>query len=385
MTDANITAPAEDISTQNLAIPSLPTSTAELAESSSSVNTRRTSAVNLDLRMRGYTSHQLVGTADGANQLKTRIDIDSLFSAIDPGLIQNMRVINGPYSSLYGPGFGFFIADMTETRRTTSGTDFGGGMILDQGTNGQPFYNRDSLWAAGENWGVNFSYGLRFANDYAPGGSNLDFRVPSSYQLWNTFFSFGLDISKTSRLEMSYLRNEINGLELAGVVYDLNNVNTDQFNVRYIIQEDRESPQRALLQYWNTRDDYNGDATRTSKQQTFYQRFITQNYSGLGEPVNTVVRGALETQGMRGLITLGENDTPQLTFGGDWRRYQQYHTEQHFDANGNVLSVPLGFEAFGIPTSGFEDWGLFAESLMPWNEDFRSTIGGVSTGPRRHW
>jgi outer membrane receptor protein involved in Fe transport len=382
VTDAvGTVAPAETINTQSLDIPQLPTTTGELLQNSSTVNTRRTSPLSLDARVRGYTTQQMVGAASGINQLKTRIDIDALFSQIDPGLVSNITVVNGPYSSLYGPGFAFMIADMLETPRYACGTEFHASALFDHGTNGQPIVNRETIMAGGEDWGVIFSYGLRLGNDYSPGGDSVDFRVPSSYANWNAYLAAGVDLTRNSRLEMSYLRNETNGQELAGVIYDINNSNRDQYNLRYIIQESPDSPQRALLQYWNTRDDYSGDSTRSAKQNTFYDRFITANFSGfVNQPnlnlANSFVNGNLSTQGVRALMTLGEAEYIQTTFGTDFRRHDMSYVERHVDGDGNLANVPFGVSPFGIPSSSQEYFGLFNDWSIPVSEDLTVSAGG---------
>ena len=88
------------------------TTTGEMAREAPSVSTRRTSAINLDPQVRGYRSGELNATANGMNQVKTRVDIDSALSQIDPGVVDNITVIDGPYTSLYGPGFAFLAVDL---------------------------------------------------------------------------------------------------------------------------------------------------------------------------------------------------------------------------------------------------------------------------------
>jgi len=56
------------------------TSTADLLKEAPSVSARRVSAVSFDPRVRGYNSSELNATANGMNQLKARLDIDTLLS-----------------------------------------------------------------------------------------------------------------------------------------------------------------------------------------------------------------------------------------------------------------------------------------------------------------
>jgi len=82
-------------------------STGELFGRTSSVTLRRTSALSMDPRVRGYHSGQINANASGMTQYRSRIDIDSLFSQIDAGNVESVSVVDGPYTSLYGPGYAF--------------------------------------------------------------------------------------------------------------------------------------------------------------------------------------------------------------------------------------------------------------------------------------
>jgi hypothetical protein len=283
-------------------------STGELLRQVPGVNARRTSALNLDPQIRGYNSNQLNATANGMNQLKTRVDIDSLFSQIDPGIVDNISIIDGPYTSLYGPGFAFLIADLISPPRFDSPeTHFSTNFVY--GTNAQTLYSRDNVVTGAKNWGVIASYGLRVGNDYLTGGGNDSFLVPSGYHDWNGLFSVGYDLNSASRIEFDYLRTDLSDVELPGVVYDINNSINNQFNIRYIIQEDKDGPQQFLLQSWWNKTFYHGDASRASKQDSFYSSFITPNFEATA--VNTIAWGHLSSLGVRGLRTFGNADSPQ--------------------------------------------------------------------------
>jgi len=71
-------------------------STGELLDKAASVNTRRVSALNLDTTVRGYQARQIGATANGMPQLKSRVDIDTLFSQIDPGIVDFITVVDAP-------------------------------------------------------------------------------------------------------------------------------------------------------------------------------------------------------------------------------------------------------------------------------------------------
>jgi outer membrane receptor protein involved in Fe transport len=355
----------------------------ELLRQVPSVNTRRLSGINFDPQVRGYNSSQLNATANGMNQLKTRVDIDSLFSQIDPGIVRDITVIDGPYTSLYGPGFAFLSADlMSPPRFSTPQTHFSTNFVY--GTNGQSLYSRDNVVTGAQNWGVFCSYGLREANDYQTGGvSGQSFTAPSSYQKWDGMFSVSRDLNDYSRIEFDYLRTDMNNVDLPGVVYDLNSSVNNQFNIRYIIQEDRKGPQQLLVQAWHQETFYDGDSNRLSKQETFYQDFISEIYASwrgpARVPVTTVGDGYVTSTGIRTLRTFGDTDAPQWTVGADWRRYDQRYQE----ANLNIFGESAYHNRFtgaglyyGIPQSRMEDFGVLTDLQLPANDDVTFTFGG---------
>lgn len=375
-TQSNPSAPGNVVNASDVSA-TTPTTTGELLQQASSVSVRRTSALNLDPRIRGFNSDQINASASGMTQLKTRVDIDSLFSQIDPGIVRDITVIDGPYTSLHGPGFAFLIGELFPTRRYEI-PEMHAAFSLSQDTNGRNFYTRQSVWGGGLNYGVHASYGLRTGNDYHPGGDALDFRIPTSYQKWDGYFSLGLDLTESLRVETSYLRTEQNNVELPGVVYDIAHSKNEQFNLRFVWQESFEEPERAVLQYWWNRTPYHGDATRESKQRTFFRDLLGEPFgpfAGRPIPLNAVTaEGALQSTGVRGLLTWGETDGTQLTIGADWRRQDMAYRETDIDfigrnsfMNGNI---------FGIPESSMEDWGLFTNMVFRANEDLSFTVGG---------
>jgi hypothetical protein len=347
--------------------------TGELARQAPSVSTRKTSAMNLDPRVRGYNSGELNATANGMSEVKTRLDIDSVFSQIDPGIVSDLTVIDGPYSSLYGPGFAFLVADLLSPPRYANGPQGHSETSFVYGTNGQTLYARENVLGGGRDWGFCFSYGLRDGNDYYSGGAHPE-KIPSSYQKWDDLFTVSADVSPGARIQFDYLRTEMNGVLLPGVVYDLDNSTNNQFNLRYIVQEDPKGPRQMLLQAWFQQTNYRGDASRPSKQDFYYQ-FFTLPATTVGyDPVNTVGQGQSESTGVRLLRTFGERDAPQWTIGADWRRTQQAYQERSLNAAGQV--VLEGGDVYGIPKSRMDDCGVLTDVLLPISERFSLNAGG---------
>lgn len=361
--------------------------TGELLTNAPSVEVRRTSAINLDPVVRGYRSSQLNASANGVTQMKTRVDIDALFSNIDPGIVRNIRVENGPYTSLWGPGFAFLIADLQPSYRSENGYETHGSTFMSIDTNGQNFYTRQNIMGGSRDWGFYTSYGVRTGNDYSPGNNSFDFRIPASYNQWDGFIALGADFTARSRVEFNYVRNEKNNVELPGVIYDIVQSKDEQFNIRYVMQEDKKKgPENVVVQYWWTRTPYEGNSFRAAKHTTFYDQFITNQFFGFVAPnnifnlSNTLAQGYLQTSGFRSLMTYGEAQAAQLTFGLDWRRYTQFYQESHIDFTGTASSIIFGRndEPFGIPRSSMEDGGLFTNLSIP----FMDELVTVSFGGR---
>lgn len=357
-------------------------STGEALQRAPSVNIRRTSALNLDPRIRGFHSNQINASANGFALQKTRVDIDSLFSNIDSGIVSNITVIDGPYSSLYGPGFGFLVAELMPSPRYENGLEVHGKTTLSTATNGRANYIRQNILAGSVDWGVFASYGHRAGNDYHPGGDSFDFRVPASYRQWDGFMAVGLDLSSRSRLEFNYIRNEKNGVELPGVVYDIANSKDEEISLRYVMQENRQGVEQAVLQTWWSRTPYHGDALRDAKRTTFYTPYITNRFFGFAPPnnqfnlFNTIAKGSLQTAGVRGLLTWGDLESARLTIGTDWRRYEQFYRESHIDFLGQPFQIIFGDNVFGIPKSSMEDVGFLAHYINPLSESVTVTAGG---------
>jgi len=347
--------------------------TGELARQAPSVSVRRLSGINLEPQVRGYHAGQLIATANGMNEVKTRLDIDSLLSQIDPGIVESITVIDGPYTSLYGPGFAFLNVDLLPVPRYADGPSAYHDTAFLWGTNGQQLYVRENVLAGGDNWGMRFSYGLRTANDYMSGGAD-PFRVPSSYGKWDGLFAVSADLTSISRLEFDYIRCDMNNVELPGVVYDLNNSANNQFNLTYVVQQNPNGPKDLICQSWYQRTDYNGDALRSSKQNSMYYQFLTLSSILQGYPVNTQGRGYSECMGTRLLRTIGNPESPQWTIGADWRRVKQFYREVNLNVDGEIVFA--GGDVYGIPKAYMDDFGLLTHIELPWSDTESFTLGG---------
>src|SRR5262249_30619793 len=161
------------------------------------------------------------------SELKSRLDIDSLFSQIDPGIVENVTIIDGPYSSLYGPGFAFLTTELFAPPRYKEGLENHGLITMTHVSNGRQIYDRERFWGGDATWGYMVSYGLRVGNDYLAGHNSGDFRIPSSYNQQDVFAAVSVDVGHQSRVEFNYIHQWLHDVELPGVAYDINHQHTD--------------------------------------------------------------------------------------------------------------------------------------------------------------
>lgn len=346
-------------------------STGSLLSQAPGVVLRMTSALNQDVRIRGFTGSQVVGVANGMNQVKTRPDVDSLFSQIDPTLVESVAVISGPYAVEYGPGFSFFDAKLITPRRTAelswkSHSTFG------FNTNGQQLMWRDTAEVSDATSGAFVSFGQRIGNDYQPGGQSNDYRVPASYNVRDVYVAVSQDVTSRSRIDASYLRQVLQNTELPGVAYDINDQHADQLNLNWTWHDDAVDMDRFQMQFWWNQAAYQGDASRQSKQITFFDRLVGEPYPDTAGGGTLVGDGFTDNWGARVLSHWGDPDWWKITVGADWRRVRQRYAEVDYQPDG---SVALLGDTFGIPQSTMDDAGLFVSSVTSVNDRWQIQSG----------
>ncbi len=346
------------------------TSTGGLLSNAPGVVVRSTSALNQDVRIRGYSGSQLVGVADGMNQMKTRLDIDSLFSQIDPNLVDTVTLIPGPYAVEYGPGFGFFDAQLLAPQRAdqltlSSRSHFG------YTSNGQQLMWRETAGYANQHSGAIVSIGQRMGNDYRPGKHSSDFKVPASYHEQDVFMAISNDVTKDSRLDFSYLRQELRDTELPGVAYDINNQHADQFNVRWTMHDD-DNVDRQQMQFWWNQAAFDSDASREAKQRTFASRFLGEPYPEMANGGTLTGEGLSDNWGARSIQFWGDQDVWGLRTGIDWRRLRQFYRERDFNPDG---TRSFAGDTFGIPDSSADDFGIFAGGNVSITDRWKIGLG----------
>ncbi|HND52808.1 MAG TPA: hypothetical protein PLV92_10445, partial [Pirellulaceae bacterium] len=279
------------------------------------VKAQQRTPITTDPRVRGSRSGRTL--ASGSYWAPARDDLDTMLSKIDSRLIQNVVVIQGPYAARYGPGFDFIDFQLLESPRYEDGGPHAeGSSSVEYKTNGQQWYGRQSFWGGGANYGFRVSYGHRTGNDYETGGG---WELPSSYNSRDLNVAFGYDFSPDSHLEFNYLRLDQTGVEFPGLVFDINYLVTDGFELKYAL-DDQPEFDRLTLEGWYNRTRFAGDTSRPGKNR---QIPTLRTVFGLtpDQYLTTDVDGM--SAGYRGAVTWGGEGEATLTVGTDLIRQGQ--------------------------------------------------------------
>jgi hypothetical protein len=370
-----------------------------LSQTTLSVQQQRRGQVTSNPLVRGFKFQQIYGQLDGQYFLPIRTDLATVTTLIDPGIVQDVIIIDGPYSVKYGPGFAFLDMVTTPTPRNqpTQYRTSGGYQM-----NGTGFYGRETVSGGGSNYGYRFSYGHRNGNDYeigGPGGghppllTNSD-HVPSHYNIGDFLADVGYDVAPDSRFEVTYRRVDQNHTAVPGQFFDIASQQTNSVNLRFIDTDPTRRYSQFLAQTWFSQYSMTGNTFNSTKQPTVtaIEQSVTdstnfllgspfvQNSAFTGSTVGTVL-----SSGGRLATTYGELDDLSLTTGLDARVIQQrigeFYTVNPLlngpPAPSSLVSNVPGVNIFetGLPQSLMVNPGAFAEMTLPWTSYFTSRIG----------
>ncbi len=312
-----------------------------------------------DPRVRGMRTGRLV--VSGSYWAPAREDLDTPLDKIDSRMLYDMVVVKGPYTAQLGPGLRFIDFQLIESPRFENDVRALASTSLEYQTNGAQWYGRQNVWGGGENWGFRVGYGHRTGNDYETGSSafDADGLIPASYKSRNLHVAAGYDPTPTSRIEFSYLRLDETDVEFPSLIYDINALMTDGYEVRFT---DRNSIAYDLLKVeaWYNRTSFTGDTSRASKSR---QIPTLRSIFDLADDQYLVTDVDGMSAGYRVAVTWGEDECPQLTFGTDLIRLGQQLNDVVPDRE--AWGVPLDGMDYPIPRSHSTDVGLFAEQVLP--------------------
>lgn len=312
----------------------------------------RRSPVSMQPVIRGYHQRSIYGQYQGAQFVPVRFDLDSLLTSIDPGVIDNLVIIPGPYGVKYGPGLAFIDIVATPTPRYDQ-FGWAGRTSLYYHSNGDQFYGRETLSAGGADYGVRASYGHKVGADYFAGDNT---RIPASYNVRDFNVLLSRDVSSASTFDFEYLRQEMTDTEFSGLLFDARIRKTDAFFARYTYDEGCD--EKWLVEGWYNRTAFAGDTLNAGKQNFFSSHPIF--------PFTAFTDADVASTGMRIAPTWGSAEGMQLTTGVDLH-YIEYELNE-FDDFGVFANFP-------VPRSHSIDTGAFAELRMPCGECWTLTGG----------
>lgn len=352
---------------------------------SSSVQTvqaQQRSPIAFDPRVRGYHIGQIYTQADGEYWLPVRNDLDSMLSRIDPGLIQNIVVVPGPYGLRYGPGFSFIDVVTMDTPRYDC-FEAHNRIGVTSRFNGGQLFGYETVYGGNADYGFIFSYGNRTGADYLT-GNNL--RIPSSYHSQNFLGQFGFDLDECSRFEFRYNRLDQTDTETALQFFDVNNLASDSFSGSFI-RDDECNCSVFRMDGWYNRTRFAGDTRGAGKGPVAANpdlHVIDRVRAALATAVRSNpanisfagdTNGDLISTGARAVKTIGDDGDTQLRMGAD-ARYVEQHTLEQFEALDNGTPIPISPFSTNQPRSSMIDPGLFTELSVPWQSFQTITVGG---------
>jgi outer membrane receptor protein involved in Fe transport len=329
--------------------------------SSHGVSTQERTPIVSDTRVRGQRTGQVL--ASGSYWTPVRMDLDTMMNKIDSRLLSDVILIKGPYSTRYGPGFRFVDFELLQTPRYDK-YESHGSSSFDYDTNGRQAYGRQSLWGGAEDWGYLVSYGHRTGDDYDTGAGT---EIPAGYKSRDLFVAVGWDASLHEKYEFNYLRLDQTDVEFPGLVYDINYLVTNGFELKYS-NISPEIGDRFDSELWYNETKFRGDTLSADKA-----RQIPALSSILFSPIPgngfAITNAAGKSMGYRAEITFGDEGQIQNTFGIDWT-----HIRQHLNDVEPLIPDPDD-NNFPVPPSYSHDGGLFWEELIPVNDALSFTTG----------
>lgn len=322
---------------------------------------KRTPIVN-DPRVRGSRIGSLA--ASGSHWVPARADLDSVVGKIDSRLVDDVLIVPGPYSSLYGPGFQFVDFQLQKSPRFNGNRRTSGRTAMDHQANGNQWLGLQSISTGGANWGISGNYTHRFGSDYRAGdGSN----VASSYDSREFTVAMGRDFSGGRSAELSLLRLDQSDVEFPGYVFDIDSLVTDAYGISFT-DVDPGFGDLVETEFWYNRTRFTGDAQSDAKREQF--PFLDSiSYTGVTD-VDSM------STGYRRARTWGEDlENGRLTIGHDLRFIKQ---ELNEIASGVTRGLPLPFTDRNspIPRSFSVNPGLFAEYNERFLDDYVFRAGG---------
>ena len=354
-----------------------------------STKVQRRSPISLDPNIRGFKAGQVYAQANGVYWLPARRDLDTMLSKIDPGMIQDVVVIPGPYGLRYGPGFAFIDVVREPTPRYACGSEMHFATTGTVRTNGGQFYGRETVYGGGNDWGFRMSYGHRRGSDYESGNG---LPMPSSYENRDVWGEISYDINPHQHIDFSYQRIDQTDTEYPGQFFDIGHLGTYGFELR-IVDEDPNGPwSRLSIESWYNRTAFRGstamknnpnflDLERVNWGLDVHHGQTPPNLGSIQSDLQGTTNGAVSSSGVRAAMTFGEPDETHARVGADFRYLGQVIGE-HFtstsipDPPGGAHNPLLDDFTTNMPHAWLIDPGAYAEWSSPLTDRWSVSVGG---------
>jgi outer membrane receptor protein involved in Fe transport len=326
--------------------------------------------------------------------------MDTMLSKVDPGMIDNVAVIPGPYGVRYGPGFAFIDVNRTPTpRHDCFETNYD--TTLNVQSNGGQIYGRETVTGGASNWGFLGSYGERDGNDYLAGNGQ---KMPSEYHAHDAWGEVAYDINPHQHVDFTYTRLDMADTQIPGQFFDIGELSTNGFLVRIVDDDPDATWTKLSITGWYNSTGFSGDTAGNGNGASFpviprVNSALTQQFANSADPTtgtpydptNTYqlsgfTDGFQYSTGFRMGLVFGDKDTVQLRTGADCR-----YLGQTINENFSVQQLPGTGTGFGpysgltnntsafstnMPQSYMVDPGLYAELSLPVTDLWTVSLGG---------
>lgn len=323
------------------------------------VGTQRRNPIVADPRVRGSRVGQLASS--GSHWVPARIDLDTMLNKLDSRIIEDIIVVKGPYSALYGPDLRFIDVELMPSPRYEDGWQLGGSTLLNYQTNGEQWYGRQTFQGGEDDWGFRIGYGHKTGSDYHSGDGT---DIPSSYKSRDVDVALGYDLTEDSSIEFHYLRLDQTDVEFPGQLFDMNYLVTDGFEATYELRN-QDHFDRLVIDSWYNNTRFRGNAQSPAKKTQFPGLYtLIPDYVGLTDVDTT-------SSGYRALASWDLSQQTRLTAGTDLRFIQQSLDE----LSSGTLLLPFTDVNSPLPKSRSVNPGLLAELKHDVNERLSFTAG----------
>ncbi|MGO9108327.1 MAG: TonB-dependent receptor domain-containing protein [Thermoguttaceae bacterium] len=337
------------------------------------VETQERSGVSMDPHIRSYKWGQIYADVDGAYWSPARLDMDTMLSKIDPGMVSSVNMLSGPYGVRYGPGLAFFDVQRTPTPRFDCSPEVHLNTMFNVESNGGRVSDRETVSGGGVDWGFRGSFGDKEGSAYRSGDGTL---IPNAYHSTDEWGEFGYDINPHQRLSFLYQREDQTGVQNPAQFFNTNYLGSYGFQLG-IVDDDPTAPWTKLSgSVWYNRTRFNGDNSNESMENFPVMQYVNQSVAyQFGNPyganiVTAQTEGYADNAGARTGVVLGDKDSTQLRAGGDFRYQGQFIGEQY------QISGPEGYDFnTNMPHARMVDPGAYFEVTQPVNEVWTFTAG----------